>query len=129
MTKPTEKKITIAEFGVSLRLTETRYGEVKMIATYNFPTLPKVRGGVEWAAALFTIDCNPKSGKGKCVITSPTIDGEIVVENGINEAIITAAQHGRVWAQILTPYTAVQPRIAYTQKAQGMENGIRKKLG
>ena len=127
MKSPTEKKITIAEFGVELRLIETKYGEVKMIATYKFPTLPYGRKGTEWAAVLFTITCTPPNGKGKCEIKSSCIAGEIVVE-GINEAIITAAQHGRVWARMDSPYLAIQPRISYTEKATGMVDEIRKKL-
>ena len=127
MTKSTEKKITIAEFGVELRLSEAVYGVVRLIATYKFAPPPKGKGGVEWAAALFTITCNPKNGSGQCVVKSPTIQGEIRA-TGITEAIITAAQHGRVWASMNAPYTAIIPRTGYSEKAAPLTDLIRKEV-
>ena len=127
MKSPAEKKISIAEFGVELRLTEAVYGVVKMVAAYTFAPLPKGKGGVEYAAALFTIACTPKNGSGQCVITSPTIQGDIRAE-GITEAIITAAQHGRVWATMNAPYTAIIPRTGYSEKAAPLSEMIRKAI-
>ena len=127
MKSPTEKKITIAEFGVELRLSEAVYGVVRVIATYKFPPPPKGKGGVEWASALFTIHCTPKDGKGQCVITSPTITGDIRA-TGITEAVIQAAQHGRVWATMNAPYTAILPRTGYSEKAAPLSEKIRRAL-